>query len=66
MAQKKYESRNDWQRKVIHWELCKKLKFYHVDKWYIDKPESVMENDTHKILWDKQITQSRPEDQTLW
>ena len=30
-------------------------------------PASVLENDTYKLLWDfdKQITKSRPEDQTL-
>ena len=26
--------------KVIHWELCKKLKFYRTDKWHMLKPKS--------------------------
>ena len=26
LAQKKYKTRHDWVGKVIHWELCKKLK----------------------------------------
>ena len=34
--------------KVIHWELCNKLKFDHSTKWY--KPESVLEKKTHKFL----------------
>ena len=36
--------------KVIHWELCKKLKPDHSTKWYIHmfKPESVPRE------WDKQ------------
>ena len=31
------------KKKVIHWELCKRLKFGHADKWYKYKPESVLE-----------------------
>ena len=38
--------------KVIHWELYKKLKFDYANKWYINNPESVPENETHKLLWD--------------
>ena len=40
----------DWVGKVIHWELCKRLKFGHAYKWYMQKPESVLENETHEIL----------------
>ena len=36
--------------KVIHWELRKKLKFDHKKKWYMPNPESVEENEKHKIL----------------
>ena len=31
---------------------AKKLKFGNIKKWYIHKPESVLENETHKILRD--------------
>ena len=31
--------------------MCKKLKSDHTDKWYIHNPESVLENDMHKLLW---------------
>ena len=31
------------------------MKFDHTNKWYINKPESNMENETHKIRWDFQI-----------
>ena len=41
VAQKEYKTRSDWVGKVIHWELCKKLKFEHTSIWYIHKPESV-------------------------
>ena len=29
LASKKYKTRHEWVGKVIHWELCKKLKFDH-------------------------------------
>ena len=29
--------------------MCKKLKFEHTNKWYMQKPESVLENETHKF-----------------
>ena len=45
---------HDWVRKLIHWELCKKLKFDHNTKWYMHRLESVLENEIHKTLrfWD--------------
>ena len=55
LAQREYKTRHDWVGKVIHWELCKKLNFDHTTKWYMHKPESVLENETHKILWDYEI-----------
>ena len=27
LAQKEYKTKNDWEGKEIHWELCKKLQF---------------------------------------
>ena len=35
LAQKEYKTRHDWVGKVIHWELCKKLKFDRMNKWYM-------------------------------
>ena len=52
LTQKKYKSRHDWLEKVIHEELCKRLKFDHTTKRYIDKAESVFKIETHKILMD--------------
>ena len=43
---------HDWVGKVIHWEMCKKLKFNHTNQWYMHNPALVQENDTHKLLWD--------------
>ena len=50
LAQNEYKTRHDWVGRVIHWELCKRLKFDHSAKWYLHKPESVLENEKHKIL----------------
>ena len=52
MAQKEYKTWHDWEGIVIHWELCKKLRFDHTAKWYMHKLESVLENERHKILGD--------------
>ena len=50
LSQKEYKARHDWVGKGIHWELCKKFKFDHANKWYTHNPEPVQENDTHKLL----------------
>ena len=46
---KKYETRHDWVGKVIHRELCKKFKFDHINKWFMNA-ESVLENEMQKLL----------------
>ena len=35
--------------------MCKKFKFYHTNKWYMNNPAAVLENDTHKLLLDFDI-----------
>ena len=55
LAQKEYKTRHDWVSKVIHWEMCKKLKFDLRKKWYMHNPAPVLENDTHKLLCDFDI-----------
>ena len=32
--------------------MCKKFKFAHTNKWYMHNPAPILENDTHKLLWD--------------
>ena len=54
-TQKEYQTRQDWVDEVIHWGLCKKLKFNHMNKWYMHTPASVLENETHKHPWDFNI-----------
>ena len=55
LAQKEYKTRHDWVGKVIHWEMCKKFQFDPTNKWYMHNPAAVLENDTHKLLWDFDI-----------
>ena len=52
MAQKEYMTKRG---NVSHWEMCKKFKSDHANKWYMHNPEPVLENDTHKLLWDFDI-----------
>ena len=55
LAQREYKTRDNTVGKVIHWKLCKKFNFHHTTKWYMHKPESVLENETHNILWDFEV-----------
>ena len=48
LAQRKYKARHDWIGKVIHWEMCKKFKFDHINKWYMHNPVPALENATEK------------------
>ena len=52
LALREYKARYDWVDKVIHWEMCKILKFDHTNKWYMHNPAPVLKNATHKLLWD--------------
>ena len=66
LTQKEYKSRYDWVEKVIHRELCKRLKFDHINKWYMHKPESLLKMRHIKSFetWMyNRITQSQPEGQ---
>ena len=47
LTQKEYKTRHDWVGMVFHWELRKKLKFDHKNKWYMLNLESVQENEIH-------------------
>ena len=51
LAQKEYKVTHDWVGKVIHREMCKKLKFDDTNKWYMHNSAPVLENNTHKLLW---------------
>ena len=50
-----YKARHDWVGKLIHWEMCRKFQFDHTNKCYIHNSAPVLENDSHKLLWDFNI-----------
>ena len=45
----------DWMGKVIHREMYKKSKFGHPNKCHMHNPESVLENEMCKSIWDFEI-----------
>ena len=55
LAQMAYKTRHDWVGNAIHWELSKKFRFNHTNKWYMHNLASVLENETHKLLRDFDI-----------
>ena len=56
LAQKEYKRRHDnLGKKYIHWKLARRCNFEAGDKWYEHEPESVLENEDYKILWDFSI-----------
>ena len=55
LSQREYKTRHDWVGEVIHWEIYKKFKFDHMNKWYRHNPESILENEMHKLLRDFEI-----------
>ena len=52
LAQKEYKRRHDNLGKKVHWKLARKCNFEAGDKRYEHEPESVLENEDYKILWD--------------
>ena len=55
LVQKEYKTRHNLIGKVIHRETRKKFKFDHTNKWYMHNPESVLGNETGKLLCDFEI-----------
>ena len=55
LAQKEYKKRHDNVARAIHWDLSGKCGFDRNDKWYNHVPESVLENENYKLLWDFSI-----------
>ena len=55
LAQKEYKRRHDNLRNIVHWTLARKCNFETGYKWYEYEPESVLENEDYKILWDFSI-----------
>ena len=44
LQQKVYKTRHNWVGKVIHWEM----EFNHTNKWYMQNPESALENESQQ------------------
>ena len=55
LSQKEYKRRHDNLGKIVYWKLARKCNFEAGDKWYEHEPESVLENEDYKILWDFSI-----------
>ena len=55
LVQKEYKRRHDDLEKIVHWELARKCNYEAGDKWYEHEPESVLENEDYKTLWDFSI-----------
>ena len=60
LAQKEYKARHDWFGRVIHREMCRKFQIDHTNKWYMHNQAPVLENDSHKPLWDFSIQTDHP------
>ena len=52
LAQKEYKQRHDSIGRYIHWQFCERLGFNRAKLWYEHEPESVVDNENFKILWD--------------
>ena len=55
LAQKEYKKRHDNLGKILHLRLARKCNFEGGDKCYEHQPESVLENEYYKILWNFSI-----------
>ena len=55
LVQKEYKRRHNNLGKIVHWKLVRKCNFEAGDKWYEHEPESVLENEDYKMLWDFSI-----------
>ena len=62
LAQKQYKNRHEWVGKVIHGELCKKLKFHQTNKWNLSLKMKRVK--FFKTLQYKQTNKYLLEDQT--
>ena len=52
LVQKEYKRRHDHVARAIHWDLSGKCGFERNERWYDHVPESVLEKDDYKLLWD--------------
>ena len=51
LAQKEYRQvTHDHVAKMLHWKLCEKWEFNNTEKWYIHRPQKVLESEDCNIL----------------
>ena len=55
LAQKECKQRHDSIERYVHWQFYEKLDFNRTSLWYEHEPESVIEDENFKILWDFNI-----------
>ena len=55
LAQKEYKRRHDNVAKKVHWDIYKKNRLEHSEKWYELASEGEVENEEIKVLWDINI-----------
>ena len=55
MAQTVYLDRHNAVASAIHWSLCGSCGFLRCDSWWQHHPESVLENERYKLLYDFNI-----------
>ena len=55
LAQREYKRRHDIVARIIHWELCRLYELERADKLFEHQPNSVLETDRTKVLWDFNI-----------
>jgi hypothetical protein len=60
LAQREYKRRHDKVARTLHWCLSKKYGLPCADRWYQHEPQSVVENENVKILWDLLIQTDQP------
>ena len=51
MAQKEFKRRHDNVAKEVHWDICKKNRLEHSEKWYEHVLEGAVENEQIKVPW---------------
>ena len=55
LTQKEYKRRHGNVAKKVHWDICKKNKLEHIEKWYKHASEGAVVNEKIKVLWDINI-----------
>ena len=53
LVQDEYKKRHDNLGKIVHWKLARNCNSEAGDKWYEYEPESVLEGEDYKILWER-------------